>query len=74
MSPTYLYTIIMIMQSESILAVKSVVEMMIKIEERGAQDHHDQLVLGQGLSIKVFNDACSWVRKYGNLQVGNRYA
>ena len=50
--------------SESIPAIKSVVEMMIKREERGAQDQLQDL---------VFNDSCSWVRKYGNLLLGNRY-
>ena len=48
--------------SKTIHDVKSVVEMMIEIiEERDAQDHHDQLVLGKDLSFEVFNDICSWV-------------
>ena len=63
--------------SSSIRAAKSIVEMMIKIKvlERDAQDRYDQLVLGQHLSIEVFNDACRWVREnvksrlYGNHQV-----
>ena len=67
----------MIMQSlnnlsKTIRAVKSVVEMMIKIiEERDAQDYHDQLV--RDISIEVFNDTCSWVSMELNLLVGNRH-
>ena len=70
LSDSYLYAILLMqpIASSSIHAVKSIVEMMIKIKNLESYVQ-DQLVLGQDLSIKVFNDACRWVRESVNTRL-----